>query len=493
MGKVLKQMLAVTDQSLEEAETRKHSLNCHRMKAALFSVLCEIKEKTGRPERTHFQCGSRARQPCTVGPDSALTRSLAVLPITSPDSALTRSLAVLPITSPDSALTRSLAVLPITSPDSALTRSLAVLPITSPDSALTRSLAVLPITSLRQQLLVQRVHFCLACAPLSGVSHARTPQFVTRTAVASVCSALTPSKQLDIGTQPGCREDHSDLTPGLGPAALVLAQVAALARSRLSYALLSVRGIQEEGPPNAQLLRLDNMLLGRGVSKLEKRGRGGPGAASTATPGGCPNDSSLEHSNYRAKLSQIQQLYCSELEKYEQTCREFTTRIISLLQEQSRARPVPPKEREHTVGVIWDKSSPFQAQLKQSICEAVMTCAHSSGSGHKWQNFSKQAIEVLNEYFYSHLSNPYPSEEAEVELARKSGITVSQVTGRFCHIPLDLAGVGFSPVSTWLGNKRIRYEKNTGKCHEEAAVDTPRPTVDTIDVRGPGSPAGAAH
>lgn len=28
---------------------RKHGLNCHRMKPALFTVLCEIKEKTGEP------------------------------------------------------------------------------------------------------------------------------------------------------------------------------------------------------------------------------------------------------------------------------------------------------------------------------------------------------------------------------------------------------------------------------------------------------------
>ena len=45
----------------------------------------------------------------------------------------------------------------------------------------------------------------------------------------------------------------------------------------------------------------------------------------------------------------------------------------------------------------------------------------------KRRNFSKTATEVLNEYFYSHLSNPYPSEEAKEELARKCGITVSQV------------------------------------------------------------------
>lgn len=46
----------------------------------------------------------------------------------------------------------------------------------------------------------------------------------------------------------------------------------------------------------------------------------------------------------------------------------------------------------------------------------------------KRRNFSKQASEILNEYFYSHLSNPYPSEEAKEELARKCSITVSQVS-----------------------------------------------------------------
>lgn len=52
----------------------------------------------------------------------------------------------------------------------------------------------------------------------------------------------------------------------------------------------------------------------------------------------------------------------------------------------------------------------------------------NSRSRRKRRNFSKQASEILNEYFYSHLSNPYPSEEAKEELARKCGITVSQVS-----------------------------------------------------------------
>ena len=46
----------------------------------------------------------------------------------------------------------------------------------------------------------------------------------------------------------------------------------------------------------------------------------------------------------------------------------------------------------------------------------------------KRRNFSKQATEILNEYFYSHLSNPYPSEEAKEELAKKCSINVSQVS-----------------------------------------------------------------
>nr|XP_045371778.1 pre-B-cell leukemia transcription factor 1-like [Camelus bactrianus] len=46
IGDILQQIMTITDQSLDEAQARKHALNCHRMKPALFNVLCEIKEKT---------------------------------------------------------------------------------------------------------------------------------------------------------------------------------------------------------------------------------------------------------------------------------------------------------------------------------------------------------------------------------------------------------------------------------------------------------------
>lgn len=53
---------------------------------------------------------------------------------------------------------------------------------------------------------------------------------------------------------------------------------------------------------------------------------------------GINSDNAIEHSDYRAKLAQIRQIYHQELEKYEQACNEFTTHVMNLLREQSRTR-----------------------------------------------------------------------------------------------------------------------------------------------------------
>ena len=101
---------------------------------------------------------------------------------------------------------------------------------------------------------------------------------------------------------------------------------------------------------------------------------------------------------------------------------------MNLLREQSRTRPITPKEIERMVGIIHKKFNSIQVQLKQSTCEAVMILrSRFLDARRKRRNFSKKSSEVLNEYFYSHLANPYPSEEAKEELARKCGISVSQV------------------------------------------------------------------
>jgi len=220
--------------------------------------------------------------------------------------------------------------------------------------------------------------------------------------------------------------------------------------------VLSMRHLQEpqEEGPDAQIMRLDNMLVAEGIAGPERGG--GANAASIASDAAASpsntDESFIEHSEYRTKLTQIRKVYYQELEKYDQACSDFTTHVMNLLKEQSRMRPVTHKEIDRMVSIIRKKFNTIQIQLKQSTCEAVMILrSRFLDARRKRRNFSKQASEILNEYFYSHLSNPYPSEEAKEELARKCKITVSQV-------------------NNWFGNKRIRYKKNIVKAQEEANI-----------------------
>ena len=207
---------------------------------------------------------------------------------------------------------------------------------------------------------------------------------------------------------------------------------------------LSIRNMNEDDPPDPQLMRLDNMLIAEGVAGPDKSG------AAVARPPMVGDETTIEHSDYKAQLAQIRGIYHQELEKYDQSCQEFTTHVMNLCREQSRTRPITPKEIERMVQIIQKKFTSIQVQLKQSTCEAIMILrSRFLDQRRKRRNFTKKSTEVLNEYFYSHLANPYPSEEAKEDLARQCGISVSQV-------------------SNWFGNKRIRYKKNIVKAQEEA-------------------------
>uniref|UniRef100_A0A8C6H738 Pre-B-cell leukemia transcription factor 3 n=1 Tax=Mus spicilegus TaxID=10103 RepID=A0A8C6H738_MUSSI len=218
---------------------------------------------------------------------------------------------------------------------------------------------------------------------------------------------------------------------------------------------LSIRGAQEEDPPDPQLMRLDNMLLAEGVSGPEKGGGSAAAAAAAAASGGS-SDNSIEHSDYRAKLTQIRQIYHTELEKYEQVSSRHSQSLDRL------------KEIGGSANILIRKFKKIQTPFPKYSTDANYTCDSlfppCFSHRRKRRNFSKQATEILNEYFYSHLSNPYPSEEAKEELAKKCSITVSQVRTHHAVV----SRVQDTCVSNWFGNKRIRYKKNIGKFQEEA-------------------------
>ena len=78
--------------------------------------------------------------------------------------------------------------------------------------------------------------------------------------------------------------------------------------------VLSLRNVNEEDPPDPQLMRLDNMLIAEGVAGPEKGG--GANAALNASAAISNQETTIEHSDYRAKLAQIRTIYHQVLRKY---------------------------------------------------------------------------------------------------------------------------------------------------------------------------------
>ena len=127
-------------------------------------------------------------------------------------------------------------------------------------------------------------------------------------------------------------------------------------------------------------------------------------------------------------------MYNEELEKYDSGCQEFTTHVTNLLREQSRTRPITPREIEKMVKVIEKKFTTIQIQLKQSSCEAVMTLrSRFLDARRNRRNHTKVSSEILNEYFYANLSNPYPTDEVKMIIIIKRPLaTLSSGERRTC-------------------------------------------------------------
>lgn len=93
----------------------------------------------------------------------------------------------------------------------------------------------------------------------------------------------------------------------------------------------------------------------------------------------------------------------------------------------------------------------FTFQISRCLVKLIIEFLKIGIFRRKRRNFNKQATKILNEYFYHHLSNPYPSEEVKEDLDGKCSITVSQI-------------------SNWFKNKRIWYKKNTAQPLVEASI-----------------------
>uniref|UniRef100_A0A3Q3ID22 PBC domain-containing protein n=1 Tax=Monopterus albus TaxID=43700 RepID=A0A3Q3ID22_MONAL len=127
-----------------------------------------------------------------------------------------------------------------------------------------------------------------------------------------------------------------------------------------------------------------------------------------------------------------------------QACSELTGHVKNLLREQSRMRPISPKQTEQMVTIIHRKFSAVQLQLKQSTCEAVMILRS------RFLDYLLSSVfNCCNRFFFiSTFMLLYAVNQVE-----------------FLVISFLLSSL---KVANWFGNKRIRYKKNIGKFQEDA-------------------------
>ena len=97
----------------------------------------------------------------------------------------------------------------------------------------------------------------------------------------------------------------------------------------------------------------------------------GPDKGGAPPPPITQDGTAIEHTDYKNKLAQIRTIYQQEVEKYEQGCNEFTTHVMNLLREQSRTRPITPKEIERMVQIINKKFSAIQVRFKYILMHSA--------------------------------------------------------------------------------------------------------------------------
>ncbi|KAI6170236.1 Homeobox domain-containing protein [Aphelenchoides besseyi] len=201
---------------------------------------------------------------------------------------------------------------------------------------------------------------------------------------------------------------------------------------------LSTRNSIETEENNAQLMRLDNMLIAEEV------------VAPDGSMRQMPENYMADQPEYREKLLEIRESYANSMNVYSSDLNTFNHHVAVLLRQQQNVRPITQQEIQRMLEIIQRKWSRFQIQLKQTTCENLVNLRHRLlDQRRKRRNHSKKATEVLNHYFQTHISNPYPSEEDKLELARQCQITVNQV-------------------SNWFGNRRIRYKKSRMKQQQQS-------------------------
>eukprot|EP00698_Gefionella_okellyi_P002847 TRINITY_DN12715_c0_g1_i1.p1 TRINITY_DN12715_c0_g1~~TRINITY_DN12715_c0_g1_i1.p1 ORF type:complete len:330 (+),score=35.96 TRINITY_DN12715_c0_g1_i1:2-991(+) len=98
------------------------------------------------------------------------------------------------------------------------------------------------------------------------------------------------------------------------------------------------------------------------------------------------------------------------------------------------------------------------ADVPSAQLQCAVTAAEAEDLDDKRRrSLGKRATEILSNWFFAHVADPYPSEEEKAKLCQECGMTVNQV-------------------NNWFGNKRMRYKRRV----LNPLRDVPEPQVEDL-------------
>lgn len=120
---------------------------------------------------------------------------------------------------------------------------------------------------------------------------------------------------------------------------------------------------------------------------------------------------------FSIKLEQLKARFKEELEKLSNVCQEFKENLVNILKEQSQYRPVLEIEVEFKMRLMNQKFNFLLSQLRKNVCSTILLLMKQYDyPKKKRRQLSKNATNILNEWFMAHIKDPYPSDSEKQEL-----------------------------------------------------------------------------
>jgi len=159
-------------------------------------------------------------------------------------------------------------------------------------------------------------------------------------------------------------------------------------------------------------------------------------------------------------LDQLKTTFRDEVERLDRVCNDFCYSILQTLKEQVSFRCVSEEEVHLKIATIRSKFIHTKNKLCHSVFRTILALHQQHNQIRKKnKTLPKKATEILIQWFFDHINDPYPDENEKAAIGVACRLTLTQV-------------------HNWFGNKRIRYKH---KCMEEENKRSTRKSKKVIE------------